>query len=752
MVEAQSGKRGWPARLALGAAACALSAGLLAQGAPGDALRLAEGPGKDVVAKYCGTCHGLGNVVSKGRPADEWQQLMAKMKTLGLVMPDADYALAESYLAANYGPARSAVAAGPVATGGVAATAARYPRPSGASQWPAYGGGGANTNYSALPQITAANVGRLKPAWTYRYGTGPSSAGDQGLDFRFEGTPLLIGGVMYISTPASPLKPELKAAVVALRPESGEVLWKYESPLNIHGRGLAYWPGDEQTAPRLIFATDKGYLVALDMTTGQPAKGFGRDGSIDAYIGVASEIVGESRRNSFTIPNPVSVWRNLIITGARPGEAGPPGPRGDIRAFDARTGRLVWTFHVIPQPGEPNAEGWSGDEWRDVTGGNVWSTMALDEERGILFAPTGDANSGAKGSQLYSSSLVALDAATGKLLWYRQLTHRDIWDWDAPVPATLADLQIGGKTVPAVMIAGKHGLFYMFDRVTGAPLNGFAERATPQPDGPDPEIWPTQPFPDAPGPLARTRMTRDEIPDLAPGMRAACQKYWDDNGIVSGDLYAPRQSSNNAVVTYPGPTGGPNWGGGSFDPELGYYFINVQNRPTYRPKAAPGAGPGLMNRNAMAGPPPPRPAGPRPPQGFSYTTPQGLNLTCGPTPWGELVAVDVNRRTIAWRVPLGTTPALGKAGLTTGAPNIGGNVVTAGGVVFIGAANDRKLRAFAAKTGKLLWQAPLEASAHSTPITYLGKDGKQYVAVAAGGGTTAGGKEMSDTLVAFRLP
>ena len=742
-----------PARTALALATLAFSASLVAQTPAVQQIKLAEGPGKQDVSRYCARCHGLGNVVSKRRSADEWRQLLAKMKTLGLLMPAAEYAHAEKYLIANYGemPGSSTLASAVAPAGN--AVAGNHPRPVGPNQWPAYGGGGANINYSPLTQINTRNVSQLVPSWTYHYGTGPSMAGDQGLDYRFEGTPLLIGGVMYFSTPSSPLKPDLKAAVVALRPETGEVLWKYESPLNIHGRGLAYWPGDDKTAPRLIFATDKGYLVALDMVTGQPAKGFGRDGSIDAYIGVSSEIVGESRRNSFTIPNPVTIYKNLIITGARPGEAGPPGPRGDIRAFDARNGRLVWTFHVIPQPGEANHETWQGDEWRDVSGGNVWSTMALDEERGIVYAPTGDANSDAKGSQLYSSSIVALDANTGKLVWYQQLSHRDIWDWDAPVPPALADLAINGKKVPAVMVAGKHSLFYIFDRTTGEPLNGFTERETPHPDGPDPLIWPTQPFPDAPGPLARTRMTRDEIPDLVPGMKAACQKYWDDNGIVSGDLYAPRQSTKYATVTYPGPTGGPNWGGGSYDPNTGYYMINVQNRPTYRPKAAPGSGPGMMNRSAGAGgPPPPRPAGPRSPQGFSYTTPTGLTLTCGPTPWGELVAVDVNARKIAWRVPLGTTPALGKAGLNTGAPNLGGNIVTAGGVVFIGAANDRKLRAFDVKTGKVLWEGQLEASAHSTPITYMGADGKQYVAVAAGGGTTAGGPEMSDTLVAFRLP
>ncbi len=726
---------------------------LFAQATSSSLLTLPNGPGKRELSASCVRCHTLGLSVAKRKSASEWRDTLQKMKRFGLILTPKDEGVIERYLIQHYAPLPSgSVSVSAVATPIQGSVGARHPRPVGVSDWPSYGGSGANLNYAPHNEITPANVSRLKLAWTYRYGAGRSSQGDQGLDYRFQTTPLLIGGVMYISSPSFPLKPDLKASVVALRPETGEVLWKYESPLNIHGRGLAYWPGSDDIAPRLYFGTDRGYVIALDMTTGQPAKSFGQDGQIDAYIGVASEIVGDSRRATFTIPNPVTVFKNLIITGARPGEAGPPGPRGDIRAFDARTGRLVWTFHVIPQPGEPNHESWKGDDWRDVTGANVWSTFALDEANGLVFAPTGDANTGAIGNQLYSASLLALDAATGKLVWHRQITHGDIWDWDAPTPPALADLDIAGKQVPAVIFTGKHGLFFMFDRLTGAPLNGFTERATPQPEVPSPEVSPTQPFPDAPGPIARTKMTRDEIPDLVPGMRAACQKVWDDQGIVSPDLYAPRQSTKSAVVTYPGPTGGPNWGGGSFHPALGLYIINTQNRAVFRPKAAPGTGPAMMNRNAPGAGGPPRLTGPRPPQAFGFRTPEGVNLPCGATPWGELVAVDVNSRSVAWRVPLGHTLALGAKGQNTGAPNLGGNIVTAGGLVFIGASNDRRFRAFDARTGKVLWETELEASAHATPVSYMGKDGKQYVVVAAGGGTSAGGPEMSDTLVAFRLP
>jgi quinoprotein glucose dehydrogenase len=732
---------------------------------PTDGVQLADGPGRDQFAASCSGCHALSTVVNQPRNPDEWRDTIRKMIEYGAQIGDAEFATIHGYLSAHYTPANApgkTAAATPAAPATLASSAtpagsapvARYPRPSGPDQWRSYGGGPENANYSPLTQITPANVGNLKPAWVYHFGAGQANIGDEGLDYRFEVTPLLIGGVMYVSTPAPPRAPNLKASVTALKPETGEVLWKYESPLNIHGRGLAYWPGDEKTAPRLYFGTDQGYLMAVDITTGKLAPGFGRGGQIDAYIGVSSEIVGESRRHTYTIPNPATVYKNLIITGSRPGEAGPPGPRGDVRAWDARTGRLVWTFHTVPQPGEDNAETYDADEWREVTGANVWSTMTLDEKNGIVYAPVGDLNSDARGSQLYSSSILALDAATGKRIWHRQIVHRDIYDFDAPTPPVLTDYKgPDGKTVPALLLAGKQGLFFIFNRLTGEPLNGFTERPTPNIGANQKDlVWPTQPFPDAPGPLARTQMTRDEIPDLAPGMKAACTKFWDDNNTVSVPLYAPRQSSEHGTVSYPSSTGGPNWGGGAYNPQLGMYFVNTQNRAVFRAQSKDGSV-GGMNRAAA---PPAAGAAPAPrrrgQQPFTFALKEGVYLSCGATPWGELVAVDVAKKKIAWRVPLGVNDALGDKGLNAGAPNLGGSITTRSGLIFIGATNDRRFRAFDGKSGRKLWETKLEASAHATPITYMGADGKQYVAVAAAGGTSAGGPEMSDTLVAYALP
>ena len=756
-------------RILSGKWALALAAGLVAvvaapsvlygQSAPAGASSLPAGAGRDVVEQTCSNCHAIGMVVSKRRSAEEWNDVLNKMVSYGAVLSNQQMSAAHGYLSANFGPT-GATAATALPAAPATPAVAKYPRPSGANQWPAYGGGGANTNFSPLTQITPANVSKLKQAWVYHFGAGTSNQGDEGIDFRFEITPLIIGGVMYISTPAPPRGQALgvKASVTALKPETGQVLWKYESPYNIHGRGLAYWPGDATTAPRVFFGTDQGYIMAVDVTTGQLAAGFGRNGAIDAYVGVASEIVGESRRNSFTIPNPVTVYKNLIIAGARPEESGPPAPRGDIRAFDAKTGRLAWTFHTVPQPGEPGHETYKGDEWRDTSGANVWSTMSLDEANGIVYAPTGDLNSDAGGPHLYSASLLALDAATGKLRWYKQIVHRDMWDWDSPTPPVLFDYTgKDGRTVPAVLVTGKQGLVFLFNRLTGDSINGFDETPTPRLGaGQIGEIWPTQPMPRWPGNVARVQMTRDEIPNLVPGMKEACTKFWDDNQIVSVPLYGPRQNTEFNQISYPSSTGGPNWGGGAYNPDLGLYFINVQNRPTYRAKVPAGSGEGGMNRAPRpepSGPPQPRLAGgPRPPQPFTFSTPDGVNLTCGATPWGELVAVDIKREKIAWRVPLGSTLALGAAGANTGAPNLGGSLATKSGLVFIGAANDRRLRAFEAKTGKKLWEAEMPASGHATPITFVGANRKQYVVIAAGGGTSAGGREMSDTLIAYTLP
>jgi glucose dehydrogenase len=623
------------------------------------------------------------------------------------------------------------------------------------NQWPNYLN---NSNFSPLTQITPANVSKLTRAWTFNYGAGSLPSGNLGLDFRFEVQPLIIDGKMYISTPSSPRDPNVKSTITALEPETGKIIWQYKSPRNIHGRGLAYWPGTDSVRPRLFSATDKGYLVGVGLETGEVTESFGNGGVVDLYSGVVSEKVGESRRDTYTVPNPVTVYKNLLISGGRPGEAPPPQPRGDIRAWDAITGKLVWSFHVIPQPGEPNHEDWPGDTWKDRSGANVWSTMVVDEERGILFAPTGDANRAVPGKGLYSNTLLALDANTGKLLWYHQLVHHDVFDFDLPTPPLLVDVNKDGRVIPAVLQTGKMSYVYIFDRVTGEPLYGMEERPVKRSNDPDDQAWPTQPFPLKPGPVARVGMTRDDINKMTPEIEKYCTDFWDTNKLQPSSAYA-RPLSNASIVTFPSTLGGPNWGPLSYNPQLGLAFINVHNTGTYRAAAPlpPGGGgfgiPPVVGQGGGGGG---QGGGDRRTGAFSYRLPSGATVPCYAPPYGALVAVDVNKGEIAWTSTLGINESLkelGDLGLKTGTQNLGGSIATAGGLVFIGATNDHRFRAFDAKTGAELWVTELPASGHSTPMTYMGKDGKQYVVIAASGGTAVGvGLPISDALIAFRLP
>jgi quinoprotein glucose dehydrogenase len=600
-------------------------------------------------------------------------------------------------------------------------------------EWPSYGLDPAGTNFSPLTAITPENVAKLQPAWTWNYGAGTDDEGDRGLDNRWQVTPLVIDGVMYVSTPVSTAKPDLKATVTALVPETGEVLWRYESPYNIHARGLTYWPGDGTIGPRLIFGTDKGYLAALDVQKRTLAEGFGDGGTVDAYVGVVSQRVGEAKRDTWTLQNPLAIYKNTIITSARPGESSTPGPRSDIRGWDARTGDLLWSFHTVPQPGEPNF--WGGEEWRDRTGANVWGSMVVDEDSAIVYATLGNLNGHAPGSELYANSLVALDANTGKLIWYRQITHRDLWNTDSPTPPILLDVFHEGRTVPALAMTGKHTLFFLFNRLTGEPLHPIEERPMPASHDPNVISWPTQPFPIRPGPLGRMGMTREEIPNITPEQYAYCTAFWDLNDPVSQGVYS-HALPDRSTVKFPSNLGGPNWGGPSYNPDTGLFVVNMMNTANFRAAANQ-----PLKQLDVEGQ-----------SGFTYRVGEDTILQCTPTPWGEMVAVDVAKGEIAWRSPLGDSPSLGDLGRNTGARNMGGNIQTEGGVVFVGATNDSRFRAFSAVTGDLLWTTELAASAHSTPITYKGRDGRQYVAVVGAGGTAVGSRQMSDTLHVFVLP
>ena len=584
------------------------------------------------------------------------------------------------------------------------------------TDWPTYGNDPGAMRYSSLRQINAGNVGQLKLAWTFRTGK-PGS----------EAAPVVIGGVMYVTAPDG---------VYALVPETGELLWKYDaSPVAL--RGLAYWPGAGGLHSR-VFAGNGPFLLALDVTTGKPAPGFGNEGRVDLKKGV----LGDLKDGRYALQSPPAVFGDVVITGCSNGEGSPTaGAYGDIRGWDAKTGRLLWTFHTVPRPGEPGSETWPAGGWKNRSGTNTWGFLTIDVKRGIVYAPLGSPTAdfyGADrvGDNLYGNSLVALDARTGETKWRQQLVHHDLWDYDLAAPPALFDIHRNGRVIPAVAQITKMGLLFVFDRVTGEPVYGMEERPVPQSVVPGEVTSKTQPFPVKPPPLGKNTFQMEEMYDRSPEHARFCKELFETNQMKIGGPYTPLPLEGNALF-FPSTLGGGNWGGVSIDPSLGLLFSNVmhvgqwghmEKRDSgYRRTSAYGTYARFWNRDTR--------------------------IPCQNPPFGELIAVDLASGDIAWRTPLGRIEELEAIGVrNTGTLNLGGSIATAGGLVFIGATNDARFRAFESKTGKLLWEEKLEASGHTSPITYMGRDGRQYVALmAAGGGAFLGGP-LSNSLVAFALP
>jgi quinoprotein glucose dehydrogenase len=592
-----------------------------------------------------------------------------------------------------------------------------------ANDWPSHDGDAAGRRFSPLKQITPANVARLQPAWTF-------DTGATGIQV----TPLVVGGIMYVTAGRD---------IIALEPETAKIIWKYTAPAAVSKRGVAYWPGDRETPPRL-FSGAGDRLLAVDAERGRPAPGFGEDGSVDLKASVRGELDG-----AFSLASPPALFKNVVITGGNNGEQAPSaGLYGDIRGWDARSGKLLWSFHTVPRAGEPGVETWEGESWKNRSGTNVWSFFTIDVERGLVFAPLGSPTSDyyggdRKGANLYGNSIVALDALTGKPKWYRQLVHHDLWDYDLPAAPTLFDVKRSGRAIPAVGVITKMGLLFIFDRVTGEPMFGIDERPVPQSTVPGEATWPTQPFPRKPEALARN--TFDPAKDfysLTPEHAAYCKELWETNAMFTKGPYTP-PGVDGTMVTFPSTVGGGNWNGLSFDPTLGLAFTNVMNIGQVAKMVqgiSRGGGPLTWVRRSPWGGPVGR-----------FWNPE-TKIPCSAPPFGELVAVDVSRGEVAWKVPLGFVDSLKAKGFDkTGTLNIGGSIATAGGVIFIGATIDSRFRAFESKTGRQLWETELPACAHSVPMTFLGKDGRQYVAVAAGGGSYLGAPPGSK-IVAFALP
>mgnify|MGYP001180006830 FL=1 len=603
--------------------------------------------------------------------------------------------------------------------------------------WSAWGHDGGNQRHSPLTQINTENVSTLVPAWRYEMTkAGVASRPSQS-------TPLMVEGVLYLSFPYY--------RVVALEPETGETLWEYTAPGDWNSpehqfhwtggsmRGLAYWEGDDVTASQIVFGTEEGELISLNARTGIPNGRFGNDGYVDLKT---PEVMNGFPDMHYGISSGVAVYKNLVFTGVHNAdETGSKGPAGDVRAWDLRTGDLVWTFHTVPRPGEVGNETWLNDSWRNVSGANTWTFFTVDEERGILYMPLGSALNDfygidRPGDNLFANSIVAVDAMTGELKWYFQAVHHDLWDLDMPVPPILFDVQKEGETIPAVGVMTKYPVLFIFDRVTGEPIYEIEERAVPAGNLPGEYYSPTQPFPVKPPPFGRTSFTMDDIATVTPEHEAACRELLMEyeGGRNDGPFTPP---SLEGALVFPSTGGGAEFTGGTFDPTFGYYIINYANTGHISQLVLVEDEP---DRSGYAGPPESR-------RVYWHVLPAGRMMVdgwpCWQPPWTTLVAVDVNTGEIAWQVPFGTVEGA-PPGVETGAPNsqTGGPTSTAGGVFFIGGSTDRRFRAYETMSGRELWSVETEQLIRgANPITYMGQDGKQYVTVAAG-----------TTLLSYTLP
>ena len=454
----------------------------------------------------------------------------------------------------------------------------------------------------------------------------------------------------------------------------------------------------------------------------------------------------DSSKISIKPTSPGIIYKNLIITDAGTGE-GPggsragSGPAGDTRAWDATTGKLVWTFHTVPRSGEFGYDTWSGESAKNRSGVNVWGYMSLDAARGILYMPLGAPNNDRvgidrPGNNLFSSSVVAVDANTGKYLWHFQLVHHDIWDYDAQSAPLVVDLQRGGQTIPALLVVNKTGLLFTLNRVTGKPIFDVVERPVQKSDVPGEQASPTQPFPVKPEPLAQTMLSRDNLYKGEPEHQAYCERMVDDNNMKLGGLYMPIARERYSVSP-PGPQGGINFWGPAYDPRLHLFVSNTTNlfQPMRLVQQPDGS---WINAGPLAG--------------LRRFGDPDRRLPCGPTPWGELVAVNMDTGDIAYRKTLGVSDMLPQAHQNTGRPSTGGVILTASGLTFVGGTDDFRFRAFATATGEKLWEIKLPSSIEATPITYTGSDGRQFVAVVATGGSLTGSEVTNDEIITFALP
>lgn len=617
------------------------------------------------------------------------------------------------------------------------------------SDWPAYGRDPGGSRYSPLSQINRENVKNLKVAWTYRTGAADVK-GRSAHNAAFEATPIFVDGTLYLSTPFN--------RVIALDPLKGTERWSFDPKVDltsgyseVSSRGVSSWADGRSGKRRIYVATIDARLIALDATTGEPCKDFAQNGQIDLTRDV--RLVD---RGDYQVTSPPAIIGDLIIVGSSIGDnRGVELERGVVRAYDARTGKLEWSWDPIPQAADdPARKTWQAESATRTGAANAWSIISVDPERGLIFVPTGSPSPDfyggeRKGNNEYANSVVALRASTGKVVWHFQVVHHDLWDYDVASQPMLITVKRNGRDIPAVAVGTKIGHLFVLHRETGKPLFSVEERPVPPSTVPGEEASPTQPFPKLPAAIVPQKLTEEDAWGITPADRDECRKLI--KSARSEGLFTP--PSLQGTIVFPGNIGGMNWSGMSYDAKRGLLIANTNRiatlvrlipREEYNKLRQSGEGnrmkgefarqtgtPYAMYRDHLRGP---------------------SGAPCNPPPWGALTAVDLATGAVRWEVPLGTIPQLGMFAKSSewGSINLGGSVVTAGGLVFIAAAMDTYLRAFDIETGKELWKTELPASAQAAPMTYQ-VGGKEYLVICAGGHGKLGTK-MGDYVVAFALP
>lgn len=620
--------------------------------------------------------------------------------------------------------------------------------------WSHYGGDPGGTRYSPLTQIDRDNVGLLEPAWTFRTGDWPHGRSDAPRRTSFQATPVIDAGVLYFCSPLN--------RIFALDPETGRQLWVYDAEPQMEGlygatcRGVALWRGepaaDGSCARRVFMGTVDARLVAVDAHTGRACGDFGESGVVDLRQGI-----GDIQPGEYAVTSPPVVVDDVVVVGSLVGDnRRVNGPGGVVRAFDAHSGALRWAFDPVPpgtEPLEPDPDG--GVRYHRGTP-NAWGILSADIERGLVFVPFGgpspDFYGGhRRGFDYFGSSVVALDAASGRVAWHFQAVHHDLWDYDVGSQPTLLELRVRGATVPALLQPTKMGHLFVLDRETGEPLYPVEERPVPQTDVPGETTSPTQPFPTFPPPLHPARLDPEDPFGFTPWDRARCRETL--SALRNEGMFTP--PSLRGSVSYPGTAGGFNWGGAAWDPQRRIAVLNQSRIPTVSqllPRTVGGAGREPRKRKGDY-------ASIAPQAGTPYRLRQSVPVSpfgvpCAQPPWGTLLAVSLDSGERLWEIPFGTSRDMTPLpfGIDFGLPNMGGPIVTASGLVFIGAALDDYIRAYDIESGEELWRGRLPAGGQATPMTYrLRPDSRQFVVLAAGGHGMLG-THLGDHLIAYALP